>query len=1138
MTHCRYILMVLMLLASLSARAQTVYGYNFTTGVDSSMWITLTNPDTIRTYNQGQSIANTPEVELDFPFGFFGTAIHSLSVHYLGFLMCNNISNLVSSLYYWASCSEDPVIYIFGRMNSSTVSSMVLCQTVGSPGNRTLVCEISRKLNPNALEESRYQIQLDEGTCALRFVYGYNTFETTPVIGEIGFTGTNGRFIYVSPITHGVYTGGYSQASLSWPGNNRYYQFVPNCANLPRINISSVEQTSARVSWPQMGCASRYLVRYGCPDCGYSEFSTTDTIVHLVGLQQATCYEVQVRVVCRNGDTSEVKSRSFCTAVPSCSNIPYTSLYSNNFVKCRTGTYAHPSTLEGVVDYGYGSILSRHTVHYNTSERDPRTGNMLRTVPAGHCSSVRLGNWDAGGEQESITYTLHVDTNSYDLLILRYAIVEEDPSHPIECQPYVIFSVTDSAGNLIDSCDYAIFISGNLSGWNQYYYGSRFIAWRDWAAFGVSLSEFHDQDIQVTISNYDCCGRGAHFGYVYFTLEGAMKRLSSTVCGNNVENTFHAPQGFNYRWYRTDDPSLTLSTADTLHVTDAGFYYCQASYQLAGRDCSFTMSIRAGTRYPVAQFNSFAEDSCSAVRHFVNQSVVATDALHTHLTNEPCERYLWRFSDGVVDSATNVIRTFGNGTYTVTLIAMLANGDCVDSTTQTFSVSIPSDTVSVTLCWGEPYLFYGTIISEPGRYSYIEDCFEHLLFYNVFSHPMFLFDTICHGDTLFFGQQICVDSGLYTQVYTDQYGCDSIINLQLSCMPSYRIELRDTLPVGGQYSVGDTSFSAPGQYSYKLQTLYGCDSLFEISLSCTVHKDTTICSSCLPFTWDGNTFTVEGIYRVSYTNQAGTDSIVTYTLHVREQAVPQWTLDQSCDSGRYFIVEVGGGYRYQWYANGVDNSVEVIEVDSLYYINPPTPMVYYLQADYAEGLSCPATDSIYLNPADLLPVSIDFSVSPEYPTSETPTITLLDQSHNIFRREWYVNGLLQSDTGVQIECGIPFSSDSMVVCLIGYRTLCFQTLCKSIPIEHKTIYFPNVFTPDGDINNRFTAIGVGIAEFEMWIYDRRGALMFHTTDMQQGWDGTSGAIKCRQEAYAYTCRYRFKHQLGYMTHTGTVLLLR
>ena len=206
MPSCRYIVVFILFLASLSVRAQTVYGYNFTTGVDSSMWITLTNPDTIRTYDQNQSIAYSPEVELDFPFGFFGTSIHSFRVHSSGSLVCNNlIYSSILPFYYWASSREDPLISIYGAIPYLSVSLMVMCQTVG-----TLVCEISRKQSASALEESRYQIQLDEGTCALRFVYGYNTDVITPVSGEIGFTGTNGRYIYVNTSTHAAYTIGFS----------------------------------------------------------------------------------------------------------------------------------------------------------------------------------------------------------------------------------------------------------------------------------------------------------------------------------------------------------------------------------------------------------------------------------------------------------------------------------------------------------------------------------------------------------------------------------------------------------------------------------------------------------------------------------------------------------------------------------------------------------------------------------------------------------------------------------------------------------------------------------------------------------------------------------------------------------------
>lgn len=1136
---CKGIIVQLFLLASLSMGAQTLYGYNFTTGVDSTVWITLTNPDTIKTYDR--NVVSPPVVGLDFPFGLLGTDMRFLHVYHMGQFVGNMIVFRDETfLYSWARDYPYPNISLG---NTHAFANMVLCQTVGSPGNRTLVCEISSKQLYNSSGESRYQLQLDEGTCALRIVYGYNTSVLSNYLGDIGFTGTDGRYIVVNPQTHTAIAGGRPQNS-AWPGDYRYYQFVPVCPYPAGIKISEVGESSAMVSWSPVVSARRYLVRYGNADSGYVTQSTADTSIYLFGLSPNTQCEVQVSAVCNYGDTSDVVSTKFSTLHPSCSNIPFTSLWMD-FVECRIGFFEYPSVNVEIVDCGYDSISSRHTVHYDTSERDPRTNNLLRTIPVGHCSSVRLGNWKWGAQQESITYTLRVDTNDYDLLILRYAIVEENPNHNAEEQPYVVFSVSDSAGDLTDSCYYAVFVSGDSSGWNEILGQSHWegeegrVVWHDWDAFGISLTEFHGQKIRVAISNFDC-QQGGHYGYVYFTLEGIMKHLASTACGTNVENTFRAPQGFNYRWYSANNPLDTLSTDDTLHVSSEGYYYCQASYQLAGRDCSFTMSTRAGPRYPVANFASSELDSCGAVRLFVNQSAVAIDANHTQLTSEQCERYLWRFSDGTVDSSLNTTHTFGNGTHTVTLLAMLANGACVDSVSQTFTVSIPRDTIYVVRCWGSPYLFGDRVIAEPGCYSCVEGCVEHTLFFSWYdrSPQTFLFDTICMGDTLYFGSNVCVDSGSFTQFYADFHGCDSIVNLQLSCMPTYSVVLSDTLPIGTQFIVGDTSFAVPGRYSVMKHTVYGCDSLVEVVLGCFVDKDTLVCSSSMPLMWDGQLFSAAGTRTCTYTSQAGTDSIVTYTVSVREQAVVQWTLDQNCDSGLCFIVEVGGGYRYGWLSSEAVEDVEEVVADSLYYICPQSRTLYYLQADYFDGLSCPAMDSFYLDPVDFVPVHVDFSVTPERPSFETSSITLTDQSQGILSRQWYVDGLLQPEDDAQIEIGIPLSSDSIKVCLVGYRAFCSQSLCKYIYLERWFIYFPNVFTPNRGTNSRFTAFGVGVAEFEMWVFDRRGLLLFHTHDMGQGWDGTSGGVPCRQEAYAYTCRYRFVKEKGYHTHTGTVLLLR
>jgi len=70
------------------------------------------------------------------------------------------------------------------------------------------------------------------------------------------------------------------------------------------------------------------------------------------------------------------------------------------------------------------------------------------------------------------------------------------------------------------------------------------------------------------------------------------------------------------------------------------------------------------------------------------------------------------------------------------------------------------------------------------------------------------------------------------------------------------------------------------------------------------------------------------------------------------------------------------------------------------------------------------------------------------------------------------------------------------------------------------IYIPNAFTPNGDgLNEVFTAKGVGIKSFEMWIFDRWGQQLYHVTDMSTGWNGTvqggtSGQI-VQEDTYVY-----------------------
>ena len=53
-----------------------------------------------------------------------------------------------------------------------------------------------------------------------------------------------------------------------------------------------------------------------------------------------------------------------------------------------------------------------------------------------------------------------------------------------------------------------------------------------------------------------------------------------------------------------------------------------------------------------------------------------------------------------------------------------------------------------------------------------------------------------------------------------------------------------------------------------------------------------------------------------------------------------------------------------------------------------------------------------------------------------------------------------------------------------------------------TLYAPNTFTPDDDgLNDGFRLIGIGIIEYELWIFDRWGERIFYTNDQTVGWLG-------------------------------------
>jgi gliding motility-associated-like protein len=97
------------------------------------------------------------------------------------------------------------------------------------------------------------------------------------------------------------------------------------------------------------------------------------------------------------------------------------------------------------------------------------------------------------------------------------------------------------------------------------------------------------------------------------------------------------------------------------------------------------------------------------------------------------------------------------------------------------------------------------------------------------------------------------------------------------------------------------------------------------------------------------------------------------------------------------------------------------------------------------------------------------------------------------------------------------AADSVPVTLIATSANgCADTITLPVDIRDFALYIPNSFTPNSNgFNDGFTAQGVGIKSFELWIFDRWGMLLYHCTDIHQPWDGTFKGHPVQMDTYVY-----------------------
>jgi gliding motility-associated-like protein len=121
------------------------------------------------------------------------------------------------------------------------------------------------------------------------------------------------------------------------------------------------------------------------------------------------------------------------------------------------------------------------------------------------------------------------------------------------------------------------------------------------------------------------------------------------------------------------------------------------------------------------------------------------------------------------------------------------------------------------------------------------------------------------------------------------------------------------------YTWNGQSYNAAGIYNVTLTAASGCDSIATLNLTVnsTVASitSTTICTTQLPYTWNGQSYNAAGIYNVILTALSGCDSVASLVLSVENNitGVRYPTVTASPNTPQRLLARnPGANYTYTW----------------------------------------------------------------------------------------------------------------------------------------------------------------------------------------------------------------------------------
>ena len=198
-----------------------------------------------------------------------------------------------------------------------------------------------------------------------------------------------------------------------------------------------------------------------------------------------------------------------------------------------------------------------------------------------------------------------------------------------------------------------------------------------------------------------------------------------------------------------------------------------------------------------------------------------------------------------------------------------------------------------------------------------------------------------------------------------------------------------------------------------------------------------------------------------------------------------------------------------------------------------------------DGCSSSFTQTQYVCVYDYPTAS--FSYGPQPTTIMNTTIDFNNQSLDASSYLWtFENGIgTSSSTSENPSFTFPNETEGVYeVCLEVENDFgCTDVSCNTVVINDVfLVWVPNAFTPGGSdlINNEFMPVvnGVNISDYEFYVFNRWGELIYESYYPGEGWDGTYQGAMSQQDAYVWKLVVTDEAFGNIHEYVGHVLLLK